>query len=56
MAPTNSTFGTDPLLPHAQLWTSEHWTPNSTQRVTLIVAGCYVLAIAICMWRVVRSD
>ena len=25
-------------------------TPNATQRVTLIVAGCYVIAIAILWW------
>lgn len=25
-------------------------TPNATQKVTLIVAGCYVIAIAILWW------
>ncbi|BEJ13645.1 hypothetical protein CspHIS471_0308190 [Cutaneotrichosporon sp. HIS471] len=45
MAPIS--FNEGSLLARADWSSPEHWTPNPTQRVTLIVAGCYVLVIGI---------
>ncbi|BEJ06127.1 hypothetical protein CcaverHIS641_0306490 [Cutaneotrichosporon cavernicola] len=41
MAPIS--FNEGGLFARANWSSPEHWTPNPTQRVTLIVAGCYIL-------------
>ncbi|BEI82784.1 hypothetical protein CcaverHIS002_0306520 [Cutaneotrichosporon cavernicola] len=45
MAPIS--FNEGGLFARANWSSPEHWTPNPTQRVTLIVAGCYILVIGI---------
>lgn len=51
-AGSDGTFSNHPLYQLVARDAQSALTPNETQRTTLIVAGCYVIAIAI-LWYVV---